>query len=86
MSRTITSTVEDFEYDEIELYARAKGFGGRRPASTFVHYSAFQQMKKYPLSEAERAKYASNSGKRPAGRKAVQPGANAGKESGEQRP
>jgi hypothetical protein len=55
--RTISFTVEDFEYDEIRLYAQAKGHGGQFPTSTFAHYAVFQQMKKYPLSEAERGKY-----------------------------
>ena len=55
--RTITFSVKDFEYEEIMLYAEAKGHGGKYPASTFAHYAAFQFMKKYPLSEAEKAKY-----------------------------
>ena len=55
--KTICFSVDDFEYEEIKTYARAKGHGGQFPASTLAHYAVFQQMKKYPLSEAERAKY-----------------------------
>jgi hypothetical protein len=55
--RTISFTVEPEEYEDILLYARAKGHGGQFPASTFAHYAVFQQMKKYPLSEADRARY-----------------------------
>ena len=58
---TISFTVDDFEYQEIPLYAKAKGHGGQAPASTFAHYAIFQQMKKYPLSEVERIKYAKES-------------------------
>ena len=58
--RTISITVDDFEYNEIEIYAKAKGHGGQTPASAFAHYAVFQQMKKYPLSEAERAKYSNH--------------------------
>ena len=54
---TIKIRVEDFEYEEIEQYAKAKGHGGQSPASSFVHYAVFQIMKKYPISEAEKAKY-----------------------------
>jgi hypothetical protein len=55
--RTVSFTVESEEYDEIMLYARAKGHGGQFPTSSFAHYAVFQQMKKYPLSEAEKARY-----------------------------
>ena len=55
--KTISFMVDDFEYQEITLYARAKGHGGQTPASTFAHYATFQLMKKYPTSEAEKAKY-----------------------------
>jgi len=55
--KVISFSVDDFEYQEISLYAKAKGHGGQAPASTFAHYALFQQMKKYPLSEVERLKY-----------------------------
>lgn len=55
--RKITITVDDFEYDAITVYAKAKGHGGQFPASTFAHYAVFQLMGKYPLSEAQKAKY-----------------------------
>jgi hypothetical protein len=55
--KAISFRVDDFEYEEILRYARMKGHGGQRPASTFAHYAVFQQMKKYPLSEAEIVKY-----------------------------
>jgi len=58
--RTISFTVDDFEYEEIKTYAQAKGHGGQTPASTFAHYAVFQQMKKYPLSEGEKVKYGKN--------------------------
>ena len=73
--RTISFTVADFEYEEILRYARMKGHGGQYPVSVFVHYAVFQQMKKYPLSEAEIGRYDKNyadCGKVP---KAVQPDA-----------
>ena len=54
--KTITITVDDFEYEEIQMYARAKGHGGK-PASALAHYAVFSYMKKYPLSEAEKRKY-----------------------------
>ncbi|MCL2832112.1 MAG: hypothetical protein FWD78_02985 [Treponema sp.] len=53
----ISFSVDDFEYQEITLYARAKGHGGQTPASTFAHYATFQMMKKYPLTKADIAKY-----------------------------
>ena len=71
--RTITFTVEDFEYEEILRYARMKGHGGQFPASTFSHYAVFQQMKKYPLSEAEKAKYGAINQNSAENSKAVQP-------------
>jgi hypothetical protein len=76
--RTITFTVEDFEYEEIMRYARIKGHGGQYPASVFAHYAVFQQMKKYPLSEAEIGRYNENyvSGREVP--KAVQPDAPTG--------
>ena len=55
--KTIRFSVDEFEYEEILMYARAKGHGGQFPTSTFAHYAVFQQMKKYPLSEAEKGKY-----------------------------
>ena len=61
---TISFTVDDFEYQEITLYARAKGHGGQTPASTFAHYATFQLMKKYPLNENDKAKYGKKSGKK----------------------
>jgi hypothetical protein len=74
MGKKVTKIrVEDFEYQEIDLYARAKGHGGQYPASAFVHYAVFQQMKKYPLSGAEKSKYVSGYGNSPESPKAVQP-------------
>jgi len=55
--KTITFTVEQCEYEEILTYARIKGHGGQFPASNFAHYAVFQMMKKYPVNEAETAKY-----------------------------
>lgn len=60
--KTITFTVDADEFDEIETYARAKGHGGQHPTSTFGHYAVFQQMKKYPISEAERTRYGKKDG------------------------
>jgi hypothetical protein len=80
--RTISFTVEDFEYEEILRYARMKGHGGQFPTSTFSHYAVMQQMKKYPLSEAEIVKYHSNYGKGGEGSKAVQPDTSTGGEKG----
>jgi len=77
--RTITFTVEDFEYEEILRYARMKGHGGQFPASTFSHYAVMQQMKKYPISEAEINKYISQYGNSGEISKAVQPEAPTGK-------
>ena len=71
--RVICFSVDDFEYDEIMVYARAKGHGGQFPTSTFAHYAVFQQMKKYPLSEAERAKYTNKHLEAVESPKAVQP-------------
>jgi len=73
--RTISFAVDPEEYEEIRLYARAKGHGGRSPAAVFAHYALFQQMKKYPLSEAERAKYENAEN----GALAVQPEGSTGK-------
>jgi hypothetical protein len=61
--RTITFTVASDEYEEILLYARAKGHGGQFPASTFAHFAVFQTMRKTPLSEAEKEKYIKRDGK-----------------------
>jgi hypothetical protein len=71
--RTVSFTVTDFEYEELLMYARIKGHGGQYPASNFAHYSVFQQMKKYPLKEAEMDKYMKEYGNSPTGAKAVQP-------------
>jgi hypothetical protein len=76
--RTISFTVEDFEYEEILRYARMKGHGGQFPASTFTHYAVIQQMKKYPLSEAEVKKYINSYGVNSGHSKAVQPDAPTG--------
>jgi len=73
--KTISFTVDQEEYEEIRLYARAKGHGGQFPTSTFSHYAVFQQMKKYPLSEAEKAKYGVNDKNNTESPKAVQPDA-----------
>ena len=77
--KTITFTVEDFEYEEIQRYARIKGHGGQSPASTFAHYAVIQQMKKYPLSEAEIRKNGFPYGMSGGEPKAVQPDAPTGK-------
>jgi hypothetical protein len=77
--RTISFTVDDFEYEEIMRYARMKGHGGQFPTSTFAHYAVFQQMKKYPLSEAETGKYNAVYGNAEKSAKAVQPDALQGK-------
>jgi hypothetical protein len=61
--RTISFTVDEEEYQEIELYAKAKGHGGQFPTSTFAHFAVFQTMRKTPLSEAEKAKYIKRDGK-----------------------
>jgi hypothetical protein len=61
--RAISFTVEEEEYEEILLYARAKGHGGQFPTSTFAHFAVFQTMRKTPLSEAEKAKYIKRDGK-----------------------
>ena len=61
--KTISFSVDQDEYEEILMYAKAKGHGGQFPASTFAHYAVFQQMKKYPLSDTEKAKYGKRDGK-----------------------
>jgi hypothetical protein len=61
--RTISFTVDPEEFDEILLYAKAKGHGGQFPTSTFAHFAVFQTMRKTPLSEAEKAKYKKCDGK-----------------------
>jgi hypothetical protein len=61
--RAISFTVEEEEYEEILLYAKAKGHGGQFPTSTFAHFAVFQTMRKTPLSEAEKAKYIKRDGK-----------------------
>jgi hypothetical protein len=61
--RTISFTVDEEEYQEIELYAKAKGHGGQFPTSTFAHFAVFQTMRKTPLGEAEKAKYIKKDGK-----------------------
>jgi len=71
--RTITFTVENFEYEEILRYARMKGHGGQHPASAFAHYAVIQQMKKYPLSEAEIKKHTETYGTKWIEAKVVQP-------------
>jgi hypothetical protein len=76
--RTISFTVEDFEYEEILRYARMKGHGGQYPTSVFAHYAVFQQMKKYPLSEAEIGRYNKNYAGCLKNPKAVQPDAPTG--------
>jgi hypothetical protein len=55
------------------MYARIKGHGGQYPVSNFAHYSLFQQMKKYPLKEAEIDKYRNEYGNPHNDPKAVQP-------------
>jgi hypothetical protein len=77
--KTITFSVDDFEYNEILRYARMKGHGGQYPASIFAHYAVFQQMKKYPLSEVELDKYRENYALPLNGSKAVQPDTPTGK-------
>jgi hypothetical protein len=76
--RTISFTVEDFEYEEILRYARMKGHGGQYPTSVFAHYAVFQQMKKYPISEAEIGRYNKNYSNGGEVSKAVQPDAPTG--------
>jgi hypothetical protein len=71
--KTISLTVTETEYVEILMYARIKGHGGQYPVSNFAHYYLFQQMKKYPLKQAEIDKYIENHGKGDDGPKAVQP-------------
>ena len=61
--KTISFTVSEEDYEEILMYAKAKGHGGQFPTSTFVHFAVFQAMRKTPLSEAERAKYVKRDGK-----------------------
>jgi hypothetical protein len=42
--RTITFTVDDFEYAEILRYARMKGHGGRSTVSSFARFAIRKQM------------------------------------------
>jgi hypothetical protein len=71
--RKISFTVTETEYREIMMYAVMKGHGGQFPVSNFAHYSLFQQMKKYPLKQAEIDKYKKEYGNSIKGPKAVQP-------------
>jgi hypothetical protein len=71
--RTISFTVTEHEFEEILMYARIKGHGGQHPASNFAHYSVFQQMKKYPLKNAETDKYMKEYGNTINDSMAVQP-------------
>jgi hypothetical protein len=71
--RTISFTVTETEYREVMMYAVMKGHGGQFPVSNFAHYSLFQQMKKYPLKQAEIDKYMKEYGNGTDGPKAVQP-------------
>jgi len=71
--KTISFTVDENDYQEIMLYAKAKGHGGQFPASTFAHYSTFQMMKKYPLSATETRKIKDLMGTDNESLKAVQP-------------
>ncbi|MDR2094413.1 MAG: hypothetical protein LBP76_02705 [Treponema sp.] len=71
--RIIRFTVTETEYREVMMYAIMKGHGGQFPVSNFAHYSLFQQMKKYPLKQAEIDKYMKEYGNPLGGAKAVQP-------------
>ena len=73
--KSISFTVDEGDYQEIMLYAKAKGHGGQFPASTFAHYSTFQMMKKYPLSATETRKIKDLQGTGDESLKAVQPDA-----------
>ncbi len=73
--KTIRFTVDIEAFEDILEYARIKGHGGQFPTSTFAHYAAFQMMKKYPLTEAEKAKYAKRYGKYDEQAKSMQPDA-----------
>ena len=73
VKKTVSFTVTESEYNEILMYARIKGHGGQFPASNFCHYAVFQQMKKYPLKEAEIDKYTKEYGNEAVSPKAVQP-------------
>jgi spermidine/putrescine-binding protein len=71
--RAISFTVTETEYQEVMMYAVMKGHGGQFPVSNFAHYSLFQQMKKYPLKQAEIDKYMNEYGNAANGPRAVQP-------------
>lgn len=53
MSKPISFSVPDDDRVEMQHYAEAKGF---KTASAFACYSAYSQMKKNPLTAAEREK------------------------------
>jgi len=76
---TVSFTVEDFEYKELELYARAKGYGGRHVVSALAHHAVFLHMKKVPLKSGERERYERSDGVGGTGAKAVQLSASEGK-------
>ncbi len=57
--RTISFTVEDYEYEEIQHYAYIKGYRGKNYVSNFARFAVFTKMhcldlrKKYPLPESD---------------------------------
>jgi hypothetical protein len=44
--RTISFTVEEFEYEEIQFCAKVGGYGGRSLVSSFVHHVAMKETNK----------------------------------------
>jgi hypothetical protein len=71
--RKISFSVDKEEYEDILRHARLKGHGGQFPASAFAYYALRQMMKKYPISDKEKAEYAERYGKRENNALAVQP-------------
>ncbi len=59
MSKTIQFSVHDEDREWIEQYAEAKGYG---TASNLARFAVFAQMRKNPLTDAERARFESRYG------------------------
>ena len=61
--RIISFAVEDFLYEELIRYSLMKGHDSKRPVAAFARHAMIQQMKKYPITEAETKKYEETYGK-----------------------
>lgn len=72
MKRTVTTTLDEDEFRELWMVASYRHIGGQNPVSAALKMLAFDQMRRYPVPDAQRAEFERKYAEAFPGPKAVQ--------------